>query len=151
MIVDVLNCINDTDAETDEGAAHAALFAHVGVTDAEDWRTVALRLACQYAPELLTGLESCESAKPARKGGRPKTRTDWHLMMVEIFVEQVREASREKRIRPGLDTDIDACKYILGTAPETKDMRDALGLKPGTSPFTLNNMLRDARKLGKRA
>ena len=132
-----------------ESRAHAALFAHVGVTDPADWRNVALRLACRYAPDLLMGSEPCGSVTSAKKGGRPRTRTEWHLTMVETFVEMVREESRNGRIRPGLDTTIDACKFIVGRAPETQWMRDALGLKPDTSPFTLANMHRDARKLNK--
>lgn len=137
-----------TDEASDVGAhAHAALFAHVGVTDPADWRAVALRLACIHAPEMLMGLDPCEPAAPARKGGRPKTRTDWHLTMVEVFVDMVRDRSRMGLLRPGLDTIIDACKFILGDYPETREIRDALGLKPGTSPFTLANMYRDARKL----
>ncbi|MDH3031444.1 hypothetical protein [Methylobacterium fujisawaense] len=130
-----------------ERRAHAALFAHVGVNDPTDWRTVALRLACIHAPEVLMGIDPCEPTAPVKKGGRPKTRTDWHLTMVEVFVDMVRERSRTGLLRPGLDTIIDACKFILGDYPETREIRDALGLKPGTSPFTLANMYRDARKL----
>ena len=150
MIVEALSRIRPGDESVVEGTAHAALFAHVGVTDLEDWRSVALRLACQYAPELRMGLEPCETAKPTKKGGRPEEWDDWRLTMVEVFVGMVRENSRAGRIRSGLDTNIDACKFIVGTYPETQWMRDALGLKPDTSPATLDNMRRRALKLSSR-
>ena len=141
-----MTAADDGDEEAGDAweCAQAELFAHVGVTDPEDWRSVALRLASRYAPELLTDAGPFEPMTPARKVGRPEKWSDGRLWLLAAFVDLVRERSRDGRLRPGLDTYRDACKFIAGKAPETQWMRDALGLDPGISPDTLDNRRREA-------
>ncbi|MDV2984194.1 UNVERIFIED_CONTAM: hypothetical protein Q9R58_07760 [Methylobacteriaceae bacterium AG10] len=138
---------DDGDAIDAQNRAHVALFEHVGVTDPADWRTVALRLACMYQPDLVTGFGTCEPRERA-KGGRPKKWNEFQLMMADIFVEKVKRESSKGTIRPGLITNIDACKFIVNEKySDSAGMRAILQLQPNTDARTLDNMRREGAKL----
>jgi hypothetical protein len=129
------------------GHKHAALFAHVGVSDPTDWRAVALRLANRYAPELLGGVHTRTPVSGGKKVGRPKKWTDLQNSKLLLYVELVREASRDGLIRSDLVTITAICRFIVGSSPDSEWIRTALELEPGTNPATLENRYRLAVKL----
>ncbi|XYD07072.1 hypothetical protein R1A27_18120 [Methylobacterium sp. NMS12] len=130
-----------------ENRAHAALFAHVGITDPADWRSVALRLACRYAPDVLMGSEPCEPASPAKKAGRPK---EWdemaHIGLLRIITE-IRDSANKGIIKRNLSTAAAAC-YFFAKDPQAESYRSRAWMVPtNVEPATLQNRLSAARRM----
>lgn len=93
-----------------ESHAHAALFAHVGVTDLTDWRAVALQLARTHIPGVLNG---SETAPPRRKAGRPTTWDALAQAAALSIIEEIKEHSSTRYIKKHLPTDKSACEFFL--------------------------------------
>lgn len=134
------------DAAVDvENREHEALFAHVGVTDLTDWRTVALLLARRYAPTVLSG---SETAPPRRKAGRPEKWDPMALAVVLTAVEELQADARAGRIKRNLSTIEAACIYFLGD-PGAAGLRErcATYMPISMTVDTMKNMVSRARKM----
>lgn len=134
------------ESEDAESRAYAALFDHAGVTDPEDWRSVALNLACRYNPDLLMGEKPCASVKPARKGGRPQKWDNLALHSLLLIIAEIQAAASEGRISRNLSTSASACDFFAND-PLAASYRDRAWMIPkGVTAETLQNKLSSARK-----
>lgn len=148
MIVDVLNRINESDTR-DEGErrAHAALFAHVGVTDPTDWQAVAVALACRYSPGLLMDPKPCSSAGRTKKVGRPKEWDEMAFAGLLYIIEEIQQHSREKLIGRNLATQAAACEFFANDEKAESYRSRAYMIPRGLTAETYQNKLSMARRM----
>jgi hypothetical protein len=134
---------DNQEALGDEAGAHAALFAHVGVTDATDWQSVALRLAERYAPETL---QAPEGRPKGANGGRPETRGPARLSALSFFIELIRDASANGRMRTDLKSTRAICRFIASDHKDAAHIRRMLELPPDVNPRTIENLISKLRR-----
>lgn len=148
MIVDVLNRINDSDTR-DEGErrAHAALFAHVGVTDPTNWQAVAVALACRYSPGLLIAPKPCSVARNIKKAGRPKEWDEMAFMGLLYIIEEIQQHSREGVIGRKLPTLSSACEFFANDEKAENYRSRAYMIPKGLTAENYQNKLSMARSM----
>ncbi|MCJ2012166.1 hypothetical protein [Methylobacterium sp. J-076] len=117
---------------------HKALFDHVGVADPEDWRAVALALAEKYAPH---ALKQTSEKLDGAKVGRSETRGPERMMALSLFINVIREASEESKIRDDLKSTRAICRYIAGNSADAITVRKMMSFPNGISPRTIENMI----------